>query len=278
MQKNSCDSSIVTKTLVRARAFNDLIPLLQTLDLDDALLEEISSYKSADRYLYVLQLVPGSGVDRVLDVGIGQGHLAILVRLLFGLDVSGVDINAEYLPRFGSWGINCEKVDIETEKLPFEDGSIDLVLFCEVLEHLENPSSVLNEIGRVLGQTGCLVLTTPKLRMPRYLTESAFIVIKDILRMYPPEYFEKRRQGKGVPHVKEYTLSGIKRLLLKNGFSVKGFWLRRCLIPPTGIPQGAKSWQACLHRLRLLARKVLFGSRHVDIIICAVRRAQPISV
>ncbi|CAN7746552.1 methyltransferase domain-containing protein [Caballeronia sp. LjRoot29] len=52
--------------------------------------------------------------------------------------------------------------NIEEDSYPFEAGSFDIVLFCEIIEHLLNdPCKVLREIKRVLKDDGTLVLTTP---------------------------------------------------------------------------------------------------------------------
>jgi len=47
------------------------------------------------------------------------------------------------------------------EKTPLDDTSVDTVVFSEVLEHLEKPGVVLQEIGRVLKPGGTLIATVP---------------------------------------------------------------------------------------------------------------------
>ena len=47
------------------------------------------------------------------------------------------------------------------EKIPFPDKKFDVVLCLEVLEHVENYQSALNEIFRVLKKEGILLLTVP---------------------------------------------------------------------------------------------------------------------
>ena len=52
--------------------------------------------------------------------------------------------------------------NIEEDRFPYEDGTFDVVLFCEIIEHLlMDPVRVLAEIHRVLRPGGTLVLTTP---------------------------------------------------------------------------------------------------------------------
>jgi SAM-dependent methyltransferase len=53
-------------------------------------------------------------------------------------------------------------VNVERDLYPFEDSAFDLVLCCEILEHLLiNPSHMLFEAHRVLRPGGYLVVTTP---------------------------------------------------------------------------------------------------------------------
>ncbi len=52
--------------------------------------------------------------------------------------------------------------NVEKDKFPYADGSFDMVLCCEVLEHLiQQPGKMLFEINRVLKDNGILVLTMP---------------------------------------------------------------------------------------------------------------------
>ena len=57
---------------------------------------------------------------------------------------------------------NFKLFNSETELYPYEDATFDVVLFCEILEHLiVDPIKAIAEINRVLKQGGYLILTTP---------------------------------------------------------------------------------------------------------------------
>ena len=55
-----------------------------------------------------------------------------------------------------------ESVDVESQRFPWPDESFDVVIFCEVIEHLTiDPVAALLEIHRVLRDGGTLVVSTP---------------------------------------------------------------------------------------------------------------------
>jgi SAM-dependent methyltransferase len=97
---------------------------------------------------------------RILDLGCGGG-------LLFPHDyrgqqrrVVGVDLDdAIWQNRIVDDGVVAV-----AEKLPFADGSFDLVYSRYVFEHLPDPGEALREIARVLAPGGHCIILTPNIR------------------------------------------------------------------------------------------------------------------
>lgn len=59
-------------------------------------------------------------------------------------------------------------VDLESEPLPFEDGSVQLIFSGSTLEHLSNYLGVMAELHRVLVDGGWLLLSLPYLTLTEY--------------------------------------------------------------------------------------------------------------
>lgn len=94
--------------------------------------------------------------DAVLDAGCAMGDL--LARIV-DRERFGCDFNEDYLEVARSRGI--EAIYAELEKLPYSDGSFDLVVTTDVLEHVQDLNAVLSEMLRVLKQAGVLVIRSP---------------------------------------------------------------------------------------------------------------------
>ena len=60
--------------------------------------------------------------------------------------------------------LSVRGLNVETERLPFDDGEFDLVVAMEILEHFAiDPGFVFREANRVLRDGGALLVTTPNL-------------------------------------------------------------------------------------------------------------------
>lgn len=95
-----------------------------------------------------------------LEVGCGEGYLANYL----------VDNSFEKLEKVIACDLDLNKVEKDLNplisfqegsvyELPFDDNEFDLVVCCEVLEHLEKPELALKEIARVSGRA--VIISTP---------------------------------------------------------------------------------------------------------------------
>ena len=110
----------------------------------------------------LLEAIPPSGTEAVLDVACGTGELErLLVSRSPTMTVIGVDAAPAMLavarqklsghPRVGF----CLA---QGEQLPFPDGRFDVVVWANALHHARDPRRVLRECARVLRPEGRLLL------------------------------------------------------------------------------------------------------------------------
>lgn len=95
---------------------------------------------------------------RVLDIGAGHGALA---RKLFnnGFKVEACDLHPE---NFHFDGIDCEKADV-LARLPYDEGSFDVALAIEVMEHIFDHEKFFSECHRILKEEGLPLISTPNI-------------------------------------------------------------------------------------------------------------------
>lgn len=126
-----------------------------------AMLDEAKRRRKAVKILAVVRHALGRpdlrGL-RALDVGCSAGFIADELSRA-GARTAGVDIDepglARARARFG------DRVDFRLARgdaLPFEDGSIDVVVLNHIYEHVVDPEAVVADIRRVLAPTGLLYL------------------------------------------------------------------------------------------------------------------------
>lgn len=94
----------------------------------------------------------------VLDVGCAEGYFMGVVRERFGADVWGVDLSTTALAKARRF-YQLPVAAAEATRLPFADGSFDLVLSTEVIEHVLDPDLMVAELLRV--SRGSVLVTTP---------------------------------------------------------------------------------------------------------------------
>ena len=113
-------------------------------------------YGGAERARPIAELV-GTG-KRVLDLGCRTG--ALTRHYLAGNSVVGVDVDREALAQAAALGVETVWADLD-EALPFEDASFDVVVAGELLEHLQFPERLVDEIRRVTRPGGRIVGSVP---------------------------------------------------------------------------------------------------------------------
>ncbi|MEY4672888.1 MAG: hypothetical protein RL148_672 [Planctomycetota bacterium] len=105
--------------------------------------------------------IPLPRAARVLEIGGGQ--IALMMHRLFGDRGTVADVNAQHADCVERFGLEHVVCDLFHDDLPARD-EFDLVVLCEVIEHVPRPPhEVLARIRNWIRPGGHLFLTTPNL-------------------------------------------------------------------------------------------------------------------
>ena len=122
------------------------------------------------RLKFVREVVKNISLEQaeMADLGCGSGMILCDVLALkprwrgHGLDISEAAVT--YARRLAQHKRIADRAEFrvgDIARLPFANGSLDLVIASEVIEHMPEPEQVISEIARVLRAGGQLILTMP---------------------------------------------------------------------------------------------------------------------
>jgi len=121
--------------------------------------QRLIEVEQVSRYLWAAQ---AANSRTVLDAGCGTGYGSRLLAEGGAREVTGVDLAGAVLgmarpemPRA------VRLVDGDLRKLEFEDDRFELVVCFEVIEYVDEPLTVLDELLRVLAPGGLLLISIP---------------------------------------------------------------------------------------------------------------------
>ncbi|MFP3043280.1 class I SAM-dependent methyltransferase [Treponema primitia] len=163
---------------------------LQELALEDAGLEELE-----------MDLHTRSAAKlRALDIGCATGALLEKLRDR-SWAVTGVEISpaAEYARKNRS--LDVRSLPLEENRFP--DAGFDMVLASHLIEHLNDPSSFIREVYRILTPGGYFIVTTPN------------------ISGFQARLFRSRWRSAIFDHLYLFSIKTLSRLLTKHGFTIE---------------------------------------------------------
>ena len=204
---------------------DDLRQMVSSIQVEDGPLDELKNYVDADfkRFVYTLGLVPDDAGQTILELGANPYFMTTLLRKFRKADLhlanffGSSERDGKQMVTIHSTGEVIEyhyrQFNIEADAFPYQENFFDVVLFCEIIEHLlSDPVHALTEIRRVLKPGGDLIVTTPN--VARLDNVRKIIAGHNV---YDP-YSGHGPYGR---HNREYTQEDLFDLLSSNGFSIR---------------------------------------------------------
>jgi SAM-dependent methyltransferase len=199
---------------------------LESVCVADAPPADMLNYCRSDfrRFVYTWSLI-ADRTGRALELGANPYFTTMLLKDFTKLELTLSNFFAEGLSN-GAQAVNYrdaatgtaasttfafDHFNIEKERYPYDDGSFDVVLFCEIIEHLlMDPVQALSEISRILKPGGELVLTTPNVSR-----------LENVAKMIAGENIYDPYSGFGPygRHNREYNRHELFHLLAYCGFT-----------------------------------------------------------
>jgi SAM-dependent methyltransferase len=189
----------------------------------------------------VLSLLPDSG--RVLHAGAGRGGISLLLNDS-GYLVTSLDL---YPKRFIPAEMKCTYADLN-HPIPLPDGTFDVVLAVEVMEHLESPWGFFREAIRLLKTEGIFIFSTPNVVS---LPSRLHFLFQGILPYFRIASFQ------GCYHVTPIFPWAVERCCSTTSARIKSVSYSRADWPSLDDTPKYVAGRGILRAMRLLRRKVL---------------------
>ena len=186
-----------------------------------------SSYHTNEAIrLEIVKLLSNKSIGddfKILDLGAGRGYFTSrLFDMLTSLNLnakshlSACDYN---LQEYVFSDIPCEFGDFNNG-LNYKDESFDIVVFIEVIEHLEDPFKCIREINRILKKGGILFISTPNILSLTSKMQFLFRGTYPLFNYLPLSDNELRGCNQ---HVNPLSLVYLSFILKRSNFSIKPF-------------------------------------------------------
>ena len=146
--------------------------------------------------------------SNVLDYGCNTGRHASYVKLAYGYNVMGADINKTAVAACKRKGIKAEV--ITKEFFDHYKFSFDIIINSHVLEHVNDPKDFLINVRELLKEEGTFVIAIPQERIRGDITPLQFL------------YFLSRLKFEN-PHKHKFSKNELYSLLEEAGFVPQDF-------------------------------------------------------
>lgn len=146
----------------------------------------------------------------VLEIGCATGATLLEIKNRYkSANIYGIEINKKAAEIAESFA-DIRSDNVESIELSYEEKFFDYIIFADVLEHLQDPWSVLNNIKKYLKDDGYILASIPNVMH--------YSVVRELLNgnwSYADSGILDRT------HLRFFTLSEINKMLINTGYSME---------------------------------------------------------
>lgn len=157
----------------------------------------IVRYANSRFFNTINTLVDSISSNRILDLGCGEGMALDQIGARYSIPPVGIDIDADRVYLAMRQVSRFPYVIGSVQELPFKDNAFDMVMILEVLEHVGEPETALQEALRV----------TSKYLLASVPNEPWWRIGNMIRLKYLSEW------GNTPEHINHWTVKGFKRFI-----------------------------------------------------------------
>lgn len=155
----------------------------------------------------------GTKITSLLDIGCADGLMLNLLSQGLAISLSvGIDSSRELLKT--NLNPDIRMIQTQAEKLPFRNEEFEVIIATAVIEHLSQPTKMIQECYRLLKKGGLLIITTPVPFWDKIARKTGLL------------------KEKG--HQKTFSLSALKALLTSQDFKI--LKAEKFMFSPVGFP------------------------------------------
>ena len=211
--------------------------VIKEFDSNPLNIDDIGNYKNDKNYIEIMkgsylktlekckELMPNKD-STICELGSFFGILAKSLRY------SGYKVNACDIPFFydrdsvkkhyAPSGVNSFSFNLRDYILPFENSSQDLLIACEIFEHLNfNPLPMIKEINRIIKLGGYLYIAMPN--AASFVKRIRFLLFGKQPNFTPKQLFEQLDENNNMVvglHWREYTANEVRQMVEPFGFKM----------------------------------------------------------
>jgi|GEM_PF-4786167 len=135
--------------------------LVKTLSKSALKVTGTESHMSFFLYYFLQKYAPFKEGKNIIVVDIGGAKGDYISYSAPNIEKYVVDIDDFYSLELKKQKISFKKCDLEKDRFPFKDKSVDIVILNHILEHLQNPFVALQKIHQALKEGGIAIIRVP---------------------------------------------------------------------------------------------------------------------